>query len=121
VPSGSHASRREVCAYDVNSAEVRVIYAHWREAIPDAEDIGPLEPPTFPVVRDIVVVGVRGAESKVAPLPRFPHGSTSYYQPTTTGSARIVYTPILMAELREPPHDLRLDSRTAPPCAEDPP
>jgi hypothetical protein len=43
-----------------NGAEVRPIHVNRGAAIPDAEDIGSLERSTFPVVENIVVVGVRG-------------------------------------------------------------
>jgi hypothetical protein len=37
----------------MNGASARAIYVHWRIAIPDAEGVGPLGQPAFPVVGDV--------------------------------------------------------------------
>jgi hypothetical protein len=61
TPNDPH-STREVCPYGANGADVRGICVHQWVAVPDTEDISPLERPAFPVAEAIVVVaaGTRG-------------------------------------------------------------
>ena len=53
MPNDPYASRDP---YGTNGVRVRAIYVHWWIALPDGEDIGPLERPAFLVVETAVIV-----------------------------------------------------------------
>ena len=79
TPNDPH-SGREVYPYDANGADVRTVYAHRWIAIPDPEDVGPIERPIFPAVGGFnIVVGVRG--SNQALLARCSELSSSSLEP----------------------------------------